>query len=147
MPVSKRVRVAKSDDARHLVFGWAMIAKTRAGETVVDHDDQWCEPEDVEDAAYDFVLNAANGPVSGEEHDPGYTPDAFLIESVAFTEEKLVAMGIDPGAVDLGHWVGLYIPDDEAYERVKSGEKSMLSIDGFALESEEEPAGAIVRAA
>lgn len=125
-----------------------MVAVRKDGKTVVDHDDQWTTPEEVEDAAYDFVLNAANGPVSGEDHDLDAEPDAFLIESVAFTAEKLVAMGMDPGAVDLGHWIGLYIPDDEAYSRVKSGEKAMLSVDGWAQESVEDelPAGEYVLA-
>ena len=111
-----------------------MVAKTRDGRYVVDHDDQWCEPEDVEEAAYDFVLHAANGPISGEDHDEGYKPDAFLVESVAFTPDKLIAMGMDPGSVDLGHWVGLHVPDADAYERIKSGAKAMLSIDGWAME-------------
>lgn len=142
------MRIAKSDDARQIVFGWAMIAKTKDGKYVVDSDDQWCEPEDVETAAYDFVLGAANGPVSGEDHDGG-EPDAFLIESIAFTPEKLAAMGIDDGAVDLGHWIGLYVPDADAYARIKSGEKAMLSVEGSALESVEQslPPGEFVKAA
>lgn len=137
--VSNKVRIAKSDDSRHLVFGWAMVAVDKAGNTVIDHDDQWTTPADVEEAAYDFVLHAsANGAISGEDHDSGYEPDAFLVESVAFTPEKLAAMGMAPDAVDLGHWIGVYIPDAEAYARVKSGEKAMLSVDGYALESEDE---------
>lgn len=112
-----------------------MVSKDRAGKYIVDHDDQWCEPEDIEEAAYDFVLNAANGPVSGEDHDLSVEPDAFLIESVAFTPEKLEAMGMDDDGVDLGHWLGLYVPDRAAYERIKSGEKAMLSVDGWAQES------------
>lgn len=123
-----------------------MVAVTKSGQTVVDHDDQWATPEDVEEAAYDFVLGAANGPVSGEDHDADYEPDAYLIESVAFTAEKLEAMGIDPDGVDLGHWIGLHIPDAEAYENVKSGKKSMLSVDGFALEHEEDPPGEFILA-
>lgn len=141
-----RVRVAKSDDTRQMVFGWAMVAVRKDGRYNVDYHGHWTEPEDVEEAAYDFVLNAANGPVSGEQHDEDYNADGYLIESVAFTAEKLQAMGIDPGAVDLGHWVGLYIPDREAYERVRDGEKSMLSIDGWALESPAEPPGEFVLA-
>lgn len=142
------MRITKSDDARQIVFGWAMVAIQKDGKYVVDHDGQWCEPEDIEEAAYDFVLNAANGDgVSGEDHDEDYVPDAYLVESVAFTPEKLEAMGMDPGSVDLGHWFGIYIPDAEAYERVKSGEKAMFSVDGWALEHTEDPPGAFVRAA
>lgn len=128
------------------MFGWAFVAVRKSGETVVDYDGHWTTPEDVEDAAYQFVLDAAAGPISGEQHDPEYTPDGYLIESVAFTAEKLAAMGIDPGEVDLGHWIGVHITDKDAYERVRDGEKPMLSIDGSGTEYAEAPTGEFVLA-
>lgn len=125
-----------------------MVAVRKSGETVVDFDGHWTTPDDVADAAYQFVLDAANGPISGEQHDPDYEPDGYLIESVAFTPEKLAAMGMDPDAADLGHWIGVHIVDKDAYERVRDGEKPMLSIDGSGLESakEEIPEGEFVLA-
>lgn len=124
-----------------------MVAVKKTGETVVDSHDHWITPDDLEETAYDFMLDfVPQGAASGEEHDDGYEPDGYVVESVVFTEEKLEAMGIEPGTVDLGHWVGLYIPDAEAYERVKSGEKSMLSVEGPAIETSEQPTGELIRA-
>lgn len=121
-----------------------MVAVRKDGNTVVDHQGDWITEDDLEDAAYDFVLESAGGPVSGEQHDKSYPADGYLIESVVFTAEKLAKMGIAPDGVDRGHWIGLFIPDDEAYERVRDGEKSMLSIEASGYREECEPPGPFV---
>lgn len=123
-----------------------MVAVRKDGNTVVDHQGDWITEDDLADAAYDFVLNTAGNPVSGEQHSKSYEPDGYLIESVVFTGEKLAAMGLDDGDIDRGHWIGLYIPDTEAYERVKNGEKPMLSIEASGIREECEPAGPFVLA-
>jgi hypothetical protein len=47
------------------------------------------------------------------------------------TKEKMQAMGIPDGTIPEGMWVGFYIPDDEVYAKVKSGEYRMFSIEGY----------------
>ena len=59
------------------------------GEVIEDWQKDIVEPEDLENAAYEFVLLYREG---GEMHERGGA--AVLIESVVFTEEKMRAMGI-----------------------------------------------------
>lgn len=55
------------------------------------------EPEELENAAYEFVLLYREG---GEMHERDGA--AVLIESVVFTEEKMQAMGIPVGTLPIG---------------------------------------------
>lgn len=120
--------IAKSDDAQQIVFGWANIAVTKSGEQTIDHHADLIDPDDLESAAYDFMLNAR---VSGEDH--AGDVDATCIESVVFTKQKAAAMGIPDGIVpDAGWWVGFHIPDHDAYVRARDS-KTMFSIEGTAV--------------
>lgn len=120
--------IAKSDDLEQHVFGWANVAVTKSGEQTIDHHLDIIEPEDLEVAAYDFVMNAR---VSGEDH--AGDVDATCIESVVFTKEKIAAMGIPEGVLpEAGWWVGFHIPDRAAYERARDS-KAMFSIEGTAI--------------
>jgi len=47
--------IAKSDDGRHLAFGWASIAIKSNGEVVEDWQEDIIEPAELENAAYRFV--------------------------------------------------------------------------------------------
>ena len=52
------------------------------------------------------------------------------MESCVFTPEKLKAMRIPEGTVPLGWWVGFYVDDDDAWEKIKDGTYTMFSIEG-----------------
>ena len=56
--------------------------------------------------------------------------DQRLVESCVFTPDKLTAMGIPEGTIPLGWWVGFYVDDDEAWEKIKNGTYTMFSIEG-----------------
>ena len=121
--------ILKSDDDKHLVFGWASIAQTADGEMVEDIQKDIIEPEDLEDAAYEYVLNFRD---TGEEHLAGYRKKGKLIESCVFTEEKQRAMGLAPGSLPVGWWIGFHIEDEDAWRRIKDGTYRMFSIEGKA---------------
>lgn len=121
-------KILKSDEKR-LVFGWASIALTVDGEQLKDRQEDMIDPEDLEDAAYEYVLNFRD---AGEEHLPGYRKKGKLVESVVLTKEKQRAMGIPEGIMPVGWWIGFYIEDDAAWERVKNGTYKMFSIEGKA---------------
>lgn len=83
-PVKKRMfKITKRDDEQMLAFGWANVSIRSDGELIEDWQEDIVEPEDLEQAAYEFVQLYREG---GEMHERGGV--ATLVESVVFTEEK-----------------------------------------------------------
>lgn len=121
--------IFKTDEDKRLVFGWASIALTVDGEQLEDRQQDMIDPEDLEEAAYEYVLNFRD---TGEEHIPTMRKKGKLVESCVFTAEKQKAMGIPEGTVPVGWWIGFKISDDDAWNRVKSGHYKMFSIEGKA---------------
>lgn len=122
-----RFKIMKSDDEKMLAFGWASVSMRVDGEVIEDWQKDIVEPEELEKAAYEFVLLYREG---GEMHERGGT--AVLIESVVFTEEKMQAMGIPVGTLPVGWWIGFKILDEDVWEKVKDGTYPMFSIEGEA---------------
>ena len=128
--------ITKSDNGRHLAFGWASIAIKNNGEVVKDWQEAIIEPAELENAAYGFVELYREG---GEMHERGGA--AVLVESVVFTKEKAEAMGIPEGILPTGWWIGFKVLDEDVWEKVKDGTYSMFSIEGTAERVEEEDSG------
>ena len=120
-------QILKTDDDKRLVFGWANAAVRTDGEQIVDLQQDMIDPDDLESAVYEYVLDFRDG---GEEHDPARRQIARLVESCVFTPDKLKAMGLDSDAVPLGWWIGFYVDDDDAWEKIKDGTYRMFSIEG-----------------
>lgn len=123
------VTIYKTDEDKRLVFGWASISYTVDGEQLEDRQQDMIDPEDLEEAVYEYVLNFRD---TGEEHIPTMRKKGKLVESCVLTEEKQRAMGIPPGTLPIGWWIGFKIEDDDAWERVKNGTYRMFSIEGKA---------------
>ena len=109
--------ILKSDGDQRLVFGWASVSVTVDGEQVEDLQGDAVDPEELEKAAYQYVLDFRD---AGEMHDQGLRKKAR-----------------PAGTVPLGWWVGFYVDDDEAWEKIKDGTYTMFSIEG---RGEREPA-------
>lgn len=118
-------KIAKSKTDEQLVFGWANVAIDETGQYPLDWDGDVTAPEDLEKAAYDFVLKHR---VTGEQHEG--EAKGNLVESVMFTKEKQEALGIPEGLLPQGWWVGFHVPDKEVFEKIKSGEYEMFSVQG-----------------
>lgn len=129
------IQIIKTDTDKRLIFGWASVAIKIGGEQVVDHQKDMIDPEDLEEAVYEYVLNFRDG---GEEHIPNLRKKARMVESCVFTKEKMQAMGIPEGIVPEGWWIGFYVDDDEAWEKVKNGTYQMFSIEGQGVREEVE---------
>lgn len=125
--IKSRFRIMKSDDEKMLAFGWANVSMRVDGELIEDWQADIIEPEELENAAYEYVLIYREG---GEMHERGGV--AVLIESVVFTEEKMQAMGIPAGTLPVGWWIGFKITDKDVWEKVKNGTYQMFSIEGEA---------------
>ena len=129
-PVLKsRFEIRKSDSERMQAFGWASVSMTEGGEQLEDWQGDMIDPEDLEQAAYEFVRLYGDG---GEMHEPDKRIVAKLIESVVFTEEKTRLLGIPDGIIPVGWWIGFQVMDADVWEKVKDGTYSMFSIEGTA---------------
>lgn len=129
--IKSRFHIAKSDDEKMLAFGWANVSMRVDGKLIEDWQSDIIEPEELENAAYEYVLLYREG---GEMHERGGA--AVLIESVVFTEEKMQAMGIPAGTIPVGWWIGFKVTDKDVWEKVKDGTYHMFSIEGEAERKE-----------
>ncbi len=126
-----RFKIHKSDDDEMLAFGWANVAITADGEQVTDLQEDIVDPDVLEQAAYHFVEFYREG---GEMHERGGC--AILVESIMFTKEKMAVMGIPEGTLPEGWWIGFRVTDPDVWDKVKSGEYPMFSIEGEAVREE-----------
>lgn len=126
-----RFKIHKSDDDKMLAFGWANISITADGDQITDLQEDVLDTDVLEQAAYNFVEFYRE---AGEMHERGGC--GVLVESVIFTKEKMAAMGIPEGTVPEGWWIGFKVTDEDVWEKVKSGEYPMFSIEGEAIREE-----------
>jgi hypothetical protein len=139
-----QAQIAKVDTDRQIVFGWASVSVGKDGELLVDRQDDVIYPEDLEAAAYDFVLNSRNGDTMHDE-----ITKAYLVESVIFTRDKLEKMGLGFINTDVQKadtdccmwWTGFYVADDEVWKGVKNGTYTAFSIGGRAVREPLGPQG------
>lgn len=131
--------IYKADEDKHLVFGWASVSIKVDGEELEDRQHDMIDPDDLEEAAYEYVLNFRD---TGEEHLPGYRKKGKLVESCVFTKDKQKAIGIPEGILPIAWWVGFKIEDEDTWRRVKDGTYKMFSIEGRAHREPVEKAAA-----
>lgn len=124
----RRLTVIKSDSDKHLVFGWANVSARVDGEQIVDYQQDMIDMDVLEKAAYNYVAEFG---ASGEMHRRGGV--GHVVESMVFSKEKAAALGIPEGILPEGWWVGFEITDEDVWQKVKSGEYSMFSIEGTAV--------------
>lgn len=113
--------VAKAADKQQ-VFGWFSVVE-KDGEPVTDRQGDMMDEDEMERMSYQYVMESRT---AGEMHKRKGV--GTLIESMAFTKEKQVALGIDLGKV--GWWAGFHISDDDVWKSIKSGEYTAFSIHG-----------------
>jgi hypothetical protein len=130
--LNAEIRKVEPDQRRF--WGWAYITKRADGTQVVDYSgDMIDSPEaraSLEDAFYKYVRDSGAG---DDQHE--LFGASKLIEAVHFDKAKAAAMGIPEEAqLPEGLWVGFEaLPTpagDQLWERVKNGERAMLSIVG-----------------
>jgi len=129
--IKGQFKIQKANDDKMQVFGWAYICVQEDGEQVVDYSGDTVEVPEIEQAAYKFVKFWREG---SDNHERGGV--ATLIESMVFTKEKMSALGITDGTLPEGWWVGFEVTDPDVWEKIKSGEYNMMSIEGEAVREE-----------
>jgi hypothetical protein len=121
--------IEKMDMDKRQVFGYCTVTHVN-GEPVVDRQGDYVPLDEIEKAAYTYVVNSRKG---GDMHArdgelPLQTSD--MVESFVVTPEKLRTMGLDENAIPHGWWVGFKVNDDKQWEMVKNGERTAFSIHG-----------------
>jgi hypothetical protein len=119
---------SKTDDEKRQVFGWASVVEID-GQPVVDRQGDWITPDEIEKAAYQYVVKSRKG---GHQHkrdgdNPFHASD--MIESIVFTPEKISKMGL-PDDFPVGWWVGYKVNDDDTWDKVKNRDVTGFSIHG-----------------
>jgi hypothetical protein len=120
--------VSKVDTKKRQIFGYASVVSID-GVPVVDRQGDMMDIEDIEDAAYQYVMKSRIG---GAQHrrngdQPFHASD--LIESFVVTPEKIEKMGL-PEDTPLGWWTGFKVHDEETWQDYESGKKTGFSIHG-----------------
>ncbi len=115
-------KIEKIDEDKRQVFGWFSVIEEN-GTEVQDREGDIIQVEELEKAAYNFVVNARK---AGEMHK--VVEVGQLIESMVFSKDKQEALGIDLGKV--GWWGGFQITDNEVWSKIKDGTYSAFSIGG-----------------
>ena len=81
--LKSRFKIMKSDDEKMLAFGWASVSIRVDGEVIEDWQGDVIEPEELEEAAYEYVRLYRDG---GEMHERGGV--AVLVESVVLPKKR-----------------------------------------------------------
>lgn len=119
------VPIAKLNEEERLVIGWSTVI-SKGGEPVIDKQGHYIDAEELERAYLDYALTAR----SGTDMHKGESVQTY-VWGFPFTKAYQDMLGIDLGMEGfLGVWK---VHDDEAWARVKAGDRPMLSIGGGAL--------------
>ncbi len=127
--------IVEIDEDKRQVFGYATVTHVN-GEEVIDRQGDYIPLEEIEKAAYNYVLTSRKG---GDMHDrdgdqPRHTAD--LIESVIISPEKAKAMGIETDRY--GWWLGMRVNEEEQWADVKSRARTGFSIHGMGRRADVE---------
>jgi hypothetical protein len=116
--------IAKLDEERRLVLGWANVNSV-GGRYVVDRQGDLIEDTELEDAVLDYSLNSRVGKVM---HAGDKVAEGLVFPLTRFVQEVL---GIDLGR---GGAIGLWrITDDATWANIKAGRLPSLSLGGKAV--------------
>lgn len=120
--------VLKADQAQQIVYGWAGQYMTADGKPIEDLQGDVLEPEDIQKAAEQFVLNYGESGIHHEGKSVGK-----IVASLVTTNDIVKAFFPDSlGRVPVGWIIGVYYPDKKVFDRVVSGELPMFSVQGNA---------------
>lgn len=119
--------ITKAKEDECLVSGWANVAVNADGSIPLDWQGDVIRPEVLEKAAINFMIDYRG---SGEMHEG--EEQGVVVESIVFTKEKQQAIGIPEGTVPEGWFITVKVNNPEVFEKVKSGQYKMFSIQGSA---------------
>jgi hypothetical protein len=127
--MSWKGEISKVDVDKRQVFGWCSLTSMN-GQPVIDLQGDYVPLEEIEKAAYEYVIHSRKGGDMHARDGEGPKHTADLIESFLVTPEKLKQMGLSDDALPHGWWIGMKVNDDEQWNLVKNGGRTGFSIHG-----------------
>lgn len=121
--------IAKLDEPRGLVYGWASVIAKADGALIEDHQGDLIDYDTLEEASVDFMLHHR---AAGEMH--AGKSVGQIVESFVASPQKFEAMGFTPEiakTMPTGLWIGVKVPP-ATFAKVKDGTFKMFSIQGTA---------------
>ena len=122
--------VAKLDDEKQLVTGWAVISNDASGRPVIDAQGDLIPLAELEKAAHELVLTGG-ADKTDDMHERFKVGD--VVEAMVVTKAKREALGMGPGPEGLV--VTMKVRDAKTWADVKAGKKLELSIFGTGQRS------------
>jgi hypothetical protein len=120
--------ILKFDEEARMVYGWASVI-SEGGVPVVDLQDDIIEPQELVKATTEFMLSVRKAMAMHEGDKVG-----SVVHSFPLTAEFAKSLGV---SCDREGWiVGVHVPDDATWSRVKSGELKAFSIGAQAIREE-----------
>lgn len=119
--------ITKSKEEQGLVSGWANVAVNADGSLPFDWAGDIIRPEVLEKAAINFMLDYRGSGVMHAGSEQG-----VVVESIVFTKEKQLAIGIPEGVIPEGWFITVKVTNPEVFKAVKEGKYKMFSIQGHA---------------
>lgn len=123
-------QLLKADASRHVVYGWASVS-VKDGDLVTDLQGDQIEPECLEQAVEDFMLEYRAGTADGAGVMHETAPKCEVIASLVTTPDIVKAFGLGDN-LPIGWILGLKVLDEATWQRVVSGELKAFSIQGTA---------------
>lgn len=117
------VPVMKIDEDQRMVYGWASVI-SKNGQPIIDRQGDVIEPSEMRSAIHDFMKHRTGGEMHGQ------TGGAEVVESLFLDRDVQQSLGIDLGME--GWYVGMHVPDDAAWEKIRAGTYKAFSIGGSA---------------
>ena len=116
--------VLKFDDERRLVYGWASVI-SKNGTPIIDRQGDVLNSDDLREAVHDFMKHRTAGDMHGE------LGIGEVVESFVLDANVQKSLGIDLGME--GWYVGVHVPNDAVWDKVRKGEYKAFSIGGTAV--------------
>ena len=123
-------QILRKDAPRHVVYGWASVS-VADGELITDLQGDQIEPDALEQAVEDFMLNYRAGTADGAGVMHETPSKCEVIASLVTTPDICKAFGLGD-ALPIGWILGLKVLDEAVWARVVSGELQAMSIQGTA---------------
>lgn len=123
--------IIRKEASQQVVYGWASVSVDVDGKLVTDLQGDQIDPDELEKAVTDFMLNyrAQESEGAGVMHET--EPMCEVIASLVTTPDIVKAFGLSD-KLPIGWILGLKVLDQAVWKRIESGELRALSIQGTA---------------